>query len=239
VGAHLIQIAATDSARSQHISIAILFAGVGLMGLAIESKAIRTVLAQATRYTLWKDQTGDIHAPDPHSYSASFNPVPALVAAATGLAMSAHHQPYVFAVQVHQLWGYLLMAFGLARISTYAFLWLRPPASVLPSRPPTEALAAFFCASGGIVFMLSTEQVVFVAMANDLADVMTFNNLALALTGVLFAWATALMAIKGRLHDLSGVLVLTKVLGWATVRMANLRSAQLAARSCYGDRVGA
>lgn len=26
---------------------------------------------------------------------------------------------------------------------TYVFLWLRPPRSILPSRPPTEALAAF------------------------------------------------------------------------------------------------
>jgi hypothetical protein len=29
---------------------------------------------------------------------------------------------------------------------TYVFLWLRPPRSILPSMPPTEALASFFLA---------------------------------------------------------------------------------------------
>jgi hypothetical protein len=112
--------------------------------------------------------------------------------------MSAHHQEYVFATKVHQLWGYMLVLFGILRISTYAFLWLRPPASVLPSRPPTEALASFFCAAGGLVFMLSTEQVVFSAMANGLDDVMTINNLALAGVGILFAWQATLTGIKGQ-----------------------------------------
>ena len=70
------------------------------------------------------------------------------------------------------------------------FLWLRPPRSILPSRPPSELVAAFcvtgmssccgpaplsigcrssvsglfFRSGGGIAFLLSTEQVVYGAM---------------------------------------------------------------------------
>ena len=35
---------------------------------------------------------------------------------------------------------------------------------MLPSRPPTEALGSFFLACGGLVFMLSTEEVTIAAM---------------------------------------------------------------------------
>lgn len=91
----------------------------------------------------------DHRTADPPSYSTSFNPTPAFVAALTGIAMGAHHQDYVYAVKIHQLWGAMLVAFAVCRIATYAFLWLRPPASTLPSRPPTEVLASFFCACGG------------------------------------------------------------------------------------------
>ena len=156
----------------QHISIAILFFGAGAVGLAIESKAFRNWLASGVSVTI-KEKTNPTPPP---SYSTSFNPIPALVAALTGLAMSAHHQEYVFAMQIHQLWGYLLVAFGCTRSATYFFLWLRPPASVLPSRPPSEALAAFFLTAGGLVFILSTEQIVFSAMAAGFDDVMTFNS---------------------------------------------------------------
>jgi hypothetical protein len=67
-------------------------------------------------------------------------------------------------VQIHTLWGNLLVAFSVLRCLTYFFLWLGPPRSVLPSRPPTEVLTSFFLACGGIVFMLSTEEVTFAAM---------------------------------------------------------------------------
>ena len=47
---------------------------------------------------------------------------------------------------------------------TYFFLWLGPPKSILPSRPPTEALGSFFLTCGGLVFILSTEEITFAAM---------------------------------------------------------------------------
>ncbi|KAG5636429.1 hypothetical protein H0H81_008104 [Sphagnurus paluster] len=120
----------------QHIGIAVMFCFAGLIDAVME----------------------------PTSYSASFNPFPALVIGVTGAAMAAHAQTYLFQVQIHTLWGNLLVAFAVLRCLTYFFLWLGPPKSILPSRPPTEALGSFFLACGGLVFMFSTEEVTIAAM---------------------------------------------------------------------------
>ncbi len=134
----------------------------------------------------------------PASYSSSFNPFPALVIGVTGVAMAAHHQDYVYEVQIHMLWGQLLAGFALLRCLTYFLLWLRPPsASVLPSRPPTEALAAFSLSCGGLVFMLSSEEVSFAAMRSGYGDFMAILNVAVAVVALLFCWTTALMMLKG------------------------------------------
>ena len=101
---------------------------------------------------------------EPPSYIVSFNPFPALVIGVTGSAMSAHFQPYVFQVDIHVMWGNLLLAWSVLRCLTYFFLWVSPPRSILPSRPPTEALGSFFLTCGGLMFMLSTEEVTIAAM---------------------------------------------------------------------------
>lgn len=134
----------------------------------------------------------------PASYYASFNPFPALVIGVTGVAMAAHHQDYRYEVEIHMLWGQLLAGFALLRCLTYFLLWLRPPtASVLPSRPPTEALAAFSLCCGGLVFMLSSEEVSFAAMRSGYGDFMAILNVAVAVVALLFCWTTALMMLKG------------------------------------------
>jgi hypothetical protein len=80
--------------------------------------------------------------------------------------MSAHHQNYVFQVKIHELWGNLLVAFAVMRCFTYFFVWLRPARSILPSRPPTEAIASFFLSAGGLAFISSSEPITFAAMRN-------------------------------------------------------------------------
>ena len=50
------------------------------------------------------------------------------------------------------------------RCLTYFFLWLGPPRSILPSRPPSEALASFLLSCGGLIFILSDEEITFAAM---------------------------------------------------------------------------
>jgi hypothetical protein len=91
----------------------------------------------------------------PDNYSVSSNPIPALVIILLGILMSSHHQDTEISTTIHKQWGDLLMGAGLARGSTYVVMYLKPPRSVLPSRPPTELLAAFGLIAGGLIFMAS------------------------------------------------------------------------------------
>jgi len=124
-----------------------------------------------------------------------------LVIGVTGAAMAAHAQTYLFQVQIHALWGNLLVAFAVLRCFTYFFLWLGPPRSLLPSRPPTEALGSFFLACGGLVFMFSTEEVTIAAMRRGRDDIMMFLNVAVAITCFAFCWALAVVSFKGWLKS--------------------------------------
>ena len=112
--------------------------------------------------------------------------------------MAAHHQDYVFQVAIHSLWGMLLAGGSAFRFLTYFFLWIRPPVeSTLPSRPPTEVLTSFGWAAGGIIFMLSDEEVCFAAMRARYDDMMAFLNVTVALTSLIFCWEVVVMAVKG------------------------------------------
>lgn len=165
----------------QHISIAVMFWFAGLVGMALESRRLRRWLAAiATASSKGSRRNGGAVA-EPASYGGSFNPFPALVIGVTGVAMSAHFQTYLFQVsasrtdsqcicqrrgkvQIHALWGYCLSGFAVLRFLTYLFVWLSPPRSILPSRPPSEALASFFLSCGGLIFIMSDEEITFAAM---------------------------------------------------------------------------
>lgn len=178
VGSSLI----TGSLEVELFTNKVMFCFAGVVGMGIESKRIRKWLASSTFASLSKDaKVLNDAVTEPPSYLASFNPFPALVIGVTGAAMAAHAQTYLFQVcicsarsipspltynqvQIHALWGNLLVAFAVLRCFTYFFLWLGPPQSILPSRPPTEALGSFFLACGGLVFMFSIEEVTIAAM---------------------------------------------------------------------------
>lgn len=175
----------------QHISIAVMFWFAGLSGMLLESRWVRRVLASVM-------STGRSSTKEPATYAFSFNPLPALTIGVTGLAMAAHHQTYVFQVQIHSLWGILLAGGSLFRCFTYIFLYASPPIhSALPSRPPTEILTSFGWAAGGIVFMLSNEEICWSAMRAGWDDMMAFLNFTIALTCFVFCWAVVIMAVKG------------------------------------------
>lgn len=85
----------------QHISIAVMFGGAGLIGMALEARWVRRLLS-STIFS--KTSTGEENVREPRSYGASMNPFPALVIGVLGIAMSAHMQDYQFQIQVHALW---------------------------------------------------------------------------------------------------------------------------------------
>ncbi|KAL0070890.1 hypothetical protein AAF712_002111 [Marasmius tenuissimus] len=184
----------------QHISIAVMFWYAGLLGMAIESKVVRKWLASSTISALKTSQRSQEAIAEPPSYSASFNPFPALVIGVTGAAMAAHAQTYLFQIQIHQLWGNLLVAWSVLRCLSYFFLWLSPPRSMLPSRPPTEALGSLFLACGGLCFMFSTEEVTLAAMRRGRDDVMMFLNVAVAITCFAMVWTVCVVTFKGYLR---------------------------------------
>lgn len=176
----------------------------GLIGMGVESRMARKWLASSSTSCNVSQMSRDA-LEEPPSYRASFNPFPALVIGVTGSAMAAHAQVYLFQasfvdfvrnlcsdtkqqVQIHSLWGNLLVAFSVLRCLTYFFLWLGPPKSMLPSRPPTEALGSFFLACGGLVFMFSTEEVTLAAMRRGRDGWFTILHLSHAINRVLIVF---------------------------------------------------
>ncbi|KAI0921369.1 hypothetical protein AcW2_006361 [Taiwanofungus camphoratus] len=187
--------------QMQHISIAIMFWFAGLVGMGIESKRVRRWLAAGSTAAVPAARRSREAVAEPPSYRGSFNPFPAMCIGVTGAAMSAHFQTYVFQVQIHTLWGYLLSGFAVLRCLTYFFVWLAPPRSILPSRPPTEALASFFLTCGGLMFMSSTEELTIAAMRQGHDDVMMFANVGIAVTCFAFCWTLGVVGFKGWLKS--------------------------------------
>jgi hypothetical protein len=98
---------------------------------------------------------------EPEEYKFSMNPFPALVILLLGITMSSHTQHNMISSMVHKQWGTLLTGASFCRGLTYITMWLKPPRSILPSRPPTELLTSFALMAGGIIFMVSVSVVYF------------------------------------------------------------------------------
>ncbi|KAL8289923.1 hypothetical protein RB600_005082 [Gaeumannomyces tritici] len=192
----------------EHVAITVLFIGGGLCGMLVESAAVRDLLNTSVVEAAAAaggdnddddDDNDDRHLKQPtptHSSGVSLNPIPALVILLLGVMMSSHTQGSAVAGMVHKQWGTLLTGAALARALTYVLLYLRPPPSVLPSRPPTELLAAFGLSAGGIVFMASSGDTV-AAMVNQELDAMFIYTVTMGLVALLMAWVVAVMALKG------------------------------------------
>lgn len=126
--------------------------------MLFESKRIRqwlnsTILPYPSRFGVngSSDRAWEI----PDTQRVSLNPMPALVILLLGMMMGSHHQDSMVSTMIHRQWGNLLAGFALARGATYILLYIRPPTSYLPARPPTEIIASFCLISGGLIFMLS------------------------------------------------------------------------------------
>ncbi|KAL1997696.1 hypothetical protein VTN02DRAFT_1033 [Thermoascus thermophilus] len=182
----------------EHVSIAFLFFGGGLCGMFFESKRIRDWLNKTVlRPSNHLDAYGQ---PDPawqmpNTQNVSLNPMPALVILLLGMMMGSHHQADMTSTMVHKQWGDLLVGFALARCATYALLFIKPPTSYLPARPPTEILASFCLIAGGLIFMMSTDNVIQTLNYYNL-DAMFAFTVGMGFTAFVMAWEITTIAIK-------------------------------------------
>ncbi|KAH6614735.1 hypothetical protein B0J18DRAFT_306625 [Chaetomium sp. MPI-SDFR-AT-0129] len=202
----------------EHMSITVLFIGGGLCGMLIESTKIRALLNYTVTEAIPAPRTSPSspnhhHSDDleigqarpsttttelavPESYAFSTNPIPALVILLLGIMMSSHTQESMVSSMVHKQWGTLLTGASYARALTYIVLWLRPPKSVFPSRPPTELLTAFGLIAGGVIFMASAGDVINGMIHYEL-DAMFMYTVTMGLVALLMAWVLVMLALKG------------------------------------------
>ncbi|RDW94055.1 Ytp1 family protein [Aspergillus mulundensis] len=180
----------------EHVSIAVLFFGGGLCGMLLESRRLKSWLNN----TILRAPT-HLEAETAHAWSApdtqevSLNPMPALIILLLGMMMGGHHQTSMVSSMVHKSWGNMLIGFALARGVTYVLMYLKPPSSYLPSRPPTEIVASFCLISGGLIFMLSARNVVEALEYYEL-DAMFATSIAMGLTVFIMAWEIIVISIK-------------------------------------------
>ncbi|KAL1915102.1 uncharacterized protein VTP21DRAFT_7583 [Calcarisporiella thermophila] len=124
-----------------------------------------------------------------------FNPFVALIILVTGISMGNHHQLTAFSTQIHWLWGLYLALFAVFRLITQLLLYIRPPTTVKPSRPPSEALAAFCLTAGGVLFMMSNQDMVDLLMKLGV-DPMFLINVVTAITFIVLIWTCVLIVIS-------------------------------------------
>ncbi|WEW60639.1 hypothetical protein PRK78_006126 [Emydomyces testavorans] len=181
----------------EHVSISIMFFGGGLCGMLAESRRVRdwintSVIPAPAHINQYPE--GEKWQP-PKAQSLSLNPMPAIVILLLGLMMSSHHQANMVSTMVHSQWGMLLVGFSLARAVTYILLYLNPPVSLLPSRPPSELVASFCLISGGLIFMLSTKDVIDVMIYYDLNAMFVFT-VSMGFTAFIMAWEIITISLK-------------------------------------------
>ncbi|KAL2811078.1 hypothetical protein BJX63DRAFT_422569 [Aspergillus granulosus] len=182
----------------EHVSIAIMFLGGGLCGMLFESKRVKTwlnstILRAPSHIEAHGSSEQAWDAPD--TQGVSLNPMPALVILLLGMMMGSHHQTSMTSSMIHKQWGNMLVGFAMARCMTYVLLYLKPPTSYLPSRPPTEIVASFCLISGGLIFMLSSRNVVESIEYYEL-DAMFIFTVAMGLTAFIMACEILIITVK-------------------------------------------
>jgi hypothetical protein len=194
----------------EHVSITLLFFGGGLLGMVVESSWLRefattTVVVQKQEQdvgelgTSHSNHASAISAAEehwqlPNTYRIPLNPLPGLIIMLLGIMMSGHHQDSMVSTMMHAQWGTLFVAFALARATTYILLYIKPPTSHFPARPPSEIIAAFCLTVGG--FMFSARDCIRAIEGAGL-NAMIVLTITLGLTGLVMAWTVVCFAVKG------------------------------------------
>lgn len=164
--------------------------------MIVESSKMRDLLNSAVVQVQPPSQYNDEIWQAPRQYRFSMNPIPGLIILLLGKMMSSHHQESMLSTMIHTQWGGMFMGFALARALTYITLYISPPTSYLPSRPPTEVLTSFCLIAGGITFMVSNKDTVAALESYDLDAMFTFT-VTMGLVALIMAWTVVTVAIKG------------------------------------------
>lgn len=170
----------------EHASLAFMWWWCGLIGILVESRAIRRLLE---RTILTKTNT---QAPS-HGYS--LNPFPAITVIFTGASMGLHTQETAYSTNIHFMWGLLLGLAAICRLITYLTLYRNAPSDAQPSRPPSELLGAFLLIAGSILFMASNSGTTLWLRRNNV-DSMFLMNVIVALTSMTLIYVATLQIIK-------------------------------------------
>jgi hypothetical protein len=131
--------------------------------MLIESKRVKSWIHSAiVRQSAPRSQYGehDANWEEPPKH-ISLNPMPALIIFLLGLMMGSHHQTLMVSTMMHRQWGTLLAGGALCRAVTYLLIYVKPPTSYFPARPPSELVGCFCVIAGGLLFMLSVCPLVF------------------------------------------------------------------------------
>ena len=180
----------------EHAAIPVMFFGGGLLGMIVESRKMRELLNSAVLPLQGDINIRDDSWQEPRQYRFSMNPLPALIIMLLGKMMSSHHQDSMLSTMIHSQWGTMFMGFALARCLTYVTLYISPPTSFLPSRPPTEIITSFCLIAGGLTFMVSNKDTVAILEQYGLDAMFTFT-ITMGITALLMAWTTVVIATKG------------------------------------------
>jgi hypothetical protein len=164
--------------------------------MLIESRKLRELLNTNVGPSPASTHHYEENLEEPRQYRFSMNPMPGLIILLLGKMMSAHHQDSMVSTMIHSQWGGLLMGAAAARAVTYIVVYISPPTSYLPSRPPSEVIAAFCLISGGLTFIVSNKDTVASLEAYKL-DAMFMFTVTMGFTALIMAWTTIVLAIKG------------------------------------------
>jgi hypothetical protein len=164
--------------------------------MCIESTKMRDLLNGALISSQPHADTHNETWQQPRQYRFSMNLMPSVVILLLGKMMSSHHQDSMLSAMIHGQWGSMFMGVAFARCLTYITMYIAPPTSFLPARPPTEIITSFCLVAGGLTFIISNKDTVAALESYGLDAMFTFT-VTMGLTALLMAWITVVIAIKG------------------------------------------
>lgn len=171
----------------QHALIAFIFIGLGMCGVIVDLE-----LGQWRRHRAIQG----IQGAQDGTPGFLLNPFPAIAIMCTGIIMSKHQQSSMLATEIHVLWGTLLVVACIFRGVTYLIL---PATTNLvlfrPTRPMLELVTSFCLLVGGLMFMSSSETVIWVFEYYGITPMFVFNVL-VGVCALLMAWIMLLFAAK-------------------------------------------